>query len=224
MGKSPRKDLTDQQKQAIQLLVMDRWSKSDLNKHIADTVGVTPQTVRKWRENELFRDEFQRQMKLYRANFDDVKMADRKERVLALERLFDACADHRTELKLKILAAIRQEVGDDKVVVDVNHNVAPGVQLPPRAESYEEWVAQNRQMALPAAGAVEAESVVVEEETPTRRRPRQGPEMTTEDGIDVFPPKTGTDKKNRAEIPNAFRERKAAIARLNDQQPVGDPS
>jgi len=46
---------------------------------------------------------------------------------------------------LKVLKEIREEVGDHRVQVD--HTVEiKGINLPPRAESYEEWVAQNRQM------------------------------------------------------------------------------
>jgi len=52
----------------------------------------------------------------------------------------------QVQLKIKVLTAIRQEVGDDKQVVEVTHTGEVGLRLPPRAETYEEWQAQNAQM------------------------------------------------------------------------------
>ena len=44
-----------------------------------------------------------------------------------------------------MLKEIREEVGDHRIQVD--HTVEiKGVNLPPRAESYEEWLQQNNQM------------------------------------------------------------------------------
>ena len=42
--------------------------------------------------------------------------------------------------------AIRQEVGDDKQVIEHHVSGAVGVNLPPRASSYEEWISQNTEM------------------------------------------------------------------------------
>jgi hypothetical protein len=49
-------------------------------------------------------------------------------------------------MKIKVLQAIRQEVGDDKQVVEVQHMGSVGISAPPRAASYEEWVKQNKVM------------------------------------------------------------------------------
>jgi hypothetical protein len=73
-------------------------------------------------------------------------LADRKERVKALDGIFQNLGDNQTGLRIKVLQAIRQEVGDDKQVVEVQHSGSIGIQSPPRAESYEEWVKQNEVM------------------------------------------------------------------------------
>ena len=109
------KSLSEQQKQAIHYLVMDRWTKGDLNAAVADNVGVLPVTITKWRKSSLFREEYDRQVKLYRANFDDVQLADRKERVKKLEDIYENLTDSQTAMKIKILSAVRAEVGDDKI-------------------------------------------------------------------------------------------------------------
>ena len=189
------KSLSEQQKQAIHYLVMDRWTKGDLNAAVADNVGVLPVTITKWRKSSLFREEYDRQVKLYRANFDDVQLADRKERVKKLEAIYENLTDSQTAMKIKILSAIRAEVGDDKIEVEVTHQGAVGVNLPPRASTYEEWNKQNAIMDKDRI--VDAEVV---EEPP------------------VEPP-----EKVISELPARFSTTKGAISRVNDQFPVGTP-
>ena len=46
-------------------------------------------------------------------------------------------------LKLKVLREIREEVGDHKVQVEVQHKGDINVNIPPRPETYEEWLKQN---------------------------------------------------------------------------------
>jgi hypothetical protein len=50
--------------------------------------------------------------------------------------------NYRVALKLKVLAQIRVEVGQDEVVEQQPEPV--GVDVPPRAQTYEEWLRQNR--------------------------------------------------------------------------------
>ena len=76
-------------------------------------------------------------------SFDDVQLADRKERVKALDGLYQRIPEVRVVLKIKVLQAIREEVGDDRPVLEVHHSGHIGVNAPPRAASYEEWVQQN---------------------------------------------------------------------------------
>ena len=62
--------------------------------------------------------------------------------------LYEKIPNPRVALKLKVLKAIREEVGDDRPIqVEHHHQGVIGLNLPPRASTYEEWVEQNRQMA-----------------------------------------------------------------------------
>ena len=188
-----RNNLTDLQKQAIHYLIMDRWSKNNINAAVAKNVGVTTHTVIRWRKEQIFQDEYNRQIKLYRANFDDVQLADRKERVKKLEEIYEHLTASQTSMKIKILAAIRAEVGDDKIEVEVTHQGHVGVNLPPRADSYEEWSAQNEIMD---------KNRVVEEA-----------EIIEEAPMEALPPVP--------ELPARHQALKEKISTLNNQSPVG---
>ena len=82
-------------------------------------------------------------MAIYQSSFEEIQLADRKERVLAMQELYEKIPDIRVALKLKILAQIRAEVGQDQPIQHV-HAVHVGVNIPPRAETYEEWLDQNQ--------------------------------------------------------------------------------
>ena len=73
-------------------------------------------------------------MAIYQQSFDEIQLADRKERVLAMQDLYDKIPDIRVALKLKILAQIRVEVGQDEVAQQQPE--AAGVDVPPRAQTY----------------------------------------------------------------------------------------
>ena len=138
-------------KQAIQLLILDRWKPNQTNRNIAQHLGVHPQTVVDWRQDEEFCKEYKRQLDIYKKNFDDVQLADRKERVKELNRLYEKIPDVRVALKLKVLDSIAREMGDIRESVVHKHMIeradkADGVNTPPQASNYEEWLAQNRQM------------------------------------------------------------------------------
>ncbi len=138
--------LTAKHHKVIHWLILDRGLRRDSGSIIAKQMGVTRATLSNWRNDEDFKAEFQRQLKLYRANFDDICLADRKERVKALDGIFQELGEKQTGMKVKVLQAIRQEVGDDKQVVEVQHTGSVGISAPPRAESYEEWIKQNKVM------------------------------------------------------------------------------
>ena len=155
--KSGRKNVTKQMKQAIHLIIMDRWSAGDVSQKICSTLQISKSQLAGWRRSYAFRDEFENQLQLYRANFEDIQMADRKERVKALDDLYNKIPDNKVSLKVKVLAAIRAEVGDNKQVEHV-HRLEPqaqGPNIPPRADNYEDWIKQNKQ-------AVNADVEVVE--------------------------------------------------------------
>lgn len=137
--------LSELQEQAVQPVVLDRWNPKMANDKIAKTLGVDKSTVFRWRKDPDFDKALQTELERDRADFDEVPLAWRKNRVLALEELYDKIDDARVALKLKVLKEIREEVGDHRIQVD--HTVEiKGVNLPPRAESYEEWLQQNDQM------------------------------------------------------------------------------
>ena len=137
--------LSELQEQAVQLVVLDRWNPKMANDKIAKTLGVDKSTVFRWRKDPEFDKALQTELERDRADFDEVPLAWRKNRVLALEDLYQKIDDARVSLKLKVLKEIREEVGDHRIQVD--HTVEiKGVNLPPRAESYEEWLQQNDQM------------------------------------------------------------------------------
>ena len=137
--------LSELQEQAVQLVVLDRWNPKMANDKIAKTLGVDRSTVFRWRKDPEFDKALQTELERDRADFDEVPLAWRKNRVLALEDLYQKIDDARVSLKLKVLKEIREEVGDHRIQVD--HTVEiKGANLPPRAESYEEWLQQNSQM------------------------------------------------------------------------------
>ena len=151
--------LSEKQLEAVQLVVLDRWNPKLVNDKIAKTVGVEKSTVCRWRKDPEFDAELQKELERDRQDFDEVPLAWRKNRVLALERLYDKIEDQRVSLKIKVLKEIREEVGDHRIQID--HTVeVKGINLPPRAESYEEWIAQNQQMQ--AVQAVQADFQVEE--------------------------------------------------------------
>ena len=149
---------------AIDLLVLERWGGGDVSLEIAEILGVTRQRINRWRRDPDFIAEYRQRLDQWRSNFRDVPLAHRKERVIELQALYEDLknADRpNVSLKIKVLQAIRQEVGDDRVVVEHEHRHTGevGVKIPPRAASYEEWLKQNELME--GRTSVDAEMEVV---------------------------------------------------------------
>ena len=136
------KDLTDTERAIIQQVILDRWNPLRLNKKIASHFGLTINQVRHIRSKSAFQTEYKRQLAIYQSSFEEIQLADRKERVKAMQDFYEKIPDIRVALKLKILAQIRVEVGQDEVVHQQPEAV--GVDVPPRAQTYEEWLRQNR--------------------------------------------------------------------------------
>ena len=137
------KELTTQEREIIQQLILDRWNPHRINQKIANHFDLSVNQVRHIRRKPQFQAEYTKQLAIYQDSFDDVQLADRKERVKALDGLFQRIPDVRVALKIKVLQAIREEVGDDRPVLEVHHSGQIGVNAPPRADSYEEWLKQN---------------------------------------------------------------------------------
>jgi hypothetical protein len=73
-------ELTDREHQIIQQLILDRWNPHRINKKIADHHGLTINQVKYMRSKPAGGD---KQLAIYLDSFDDIQLADRKERVKA---------------------------------------------------------------------------------------------------------------------------------------------
>jgi 3'-phosphoadenosine 5'-phosphosulfate sulfotransferase len=137
--------LSELQQQAVQLIVLDRWNPEKCGEKVARTLDVNRSTVAAWRKKPEFKEALQEELERDRKNFDNVPLAWRKNRVLALEEIYNKIEDRRVALKLKVLREIREEVGDNRLQVE--HTVeVKNLNVPPRADSYEEWLKQNERM------------------------------------------------------------------------------
>jgi|TARA_R110002074_G_scaffold342424_1_gene512964 predicted DNA-binding protein YlxM (UPF0122 family) len=145
--------LTNRHHEAIQMMILDRYSRRQQSKQIAKQLGVHTMTVTAWKRDEEFLAEYEKQLNIYRNDFEDIRLADRKERVKVLSDMFDHIPEERVALRMKVLEQVRVEVGDDRIEVAHTHELI-GPNTPPRASSYEEWLQQNEAMeakALPVA-------------------------------------------------------------------------
>ena len=137
--------IKDRHKEAIHMMILDRYSRQRQPAQIAEQVGVSRTAIQQWKNDEDFQREYQKQLRIYQQDFSEIRLADRKERVKVLSEMFEHIPVPRVSLRLKVLEQIRQEVGDDKIQVE--HTVeVKGPNVPPRADSYEEWLKQNQQM------------------------------------------------------------------------------
>ena len=137
--------IKDRHKEAIHMMILDRYSRQRQTAQIAEQVGVSRTAIQQWKRDEDFQREYQKQLRIYQQDFSEIRLADRKERVKVLSEMFEHIPVPRVSLRLKVLEQIRQEVGDDKIQVE--HTVeVQGPNVPPRADSYEEWLKQNQQM------------------------------------------------------------------------------
>ena len=156
--------IKDKHREAIQMMILDRYSRRRQTGQIAQQVGVSRSAITQWKNDEDFKAEYQKQLRIYQQDFSDIRLADRKERVQVLSDMFEHIPSQRVSLRMKVLEQIRIEVGDDRIQVE--HTVeVKGPNMPPRAETYAEWIKQNQQMleAVPESKSVEADFEVEEE-------------------------------------------------------------
>ena len=155
--------IKDKHREAIQMMILDRYSRRRQTGQIAQQVGVSRSAITQWKNDEEFKAEYQKQLRIYQQDFSDIRLADRRERVQVLSDMFDHIPSQRVSLRMKVLEQIRIEVGDDRIQVE--HTVeVKGPNMPPRAETYAEWIKQNQQMleAVPESESVEADFEVEE--------------------------------------------------------------
>lgn len=156
--------IKDKHREAIQMMILDRYSRRRQTGQIAQQVGVSRSAITQWKNDEDFKAEYQKQLRIYQQDFSDIRLADRRERVQVLSDMFEHIPSQRVSLRMKVLEQIRIEVGDDRIQVE--HTVeVKGPNMPPRAETYAEWIKQNQQMleAVPESKSVEADFEVEEE-------------------------------------------------------------
>ena len=72
----------------IQQVILDRWNPLRLNKKIASHFGLTINQVRHIRSKPAFQAEYSKQLAIYQRSFDEIQLADRKERVMAMQELY----------------------------------------------------------------------------------------------------------------------------------------
>jgi len=147
MPPQKRTELTEQQKKAADLYVLDTFARKQKThkSYIAQKVGVKEDTVVKWfMRSEPFKEYVSQELARIKDNFNDLPMAMRRTRIQRLTDLYDTIEDRRVDLKIKVLREIREEVGDHKVHVEVEHKGNVAVAIPPRPDSYEEWLEQNK--------------------------------------------------------------------------------
>ena len=103
------KPLTSQEHEIIQQLILDRWNPHRINMKIANHFGLSVNQVRHIRRKPHFQAEYIKQLAIYKDSFDDVQLADRKERVKALDGLYQRIPEARVALKIKVLQAIERK-------------------------------------------------------------------------------------------------------------------
>ena len=93
-GTKPAERCTDKQLQCITLMILWRYDPHKGMAELADTVGVARQTLYKWKARDYFKDEYEKQLRMYKENFEEIQLADRKERVKALSLLFEQVPEY----------------------------------------------------------------------------------------------------------------------------------
>ena len=90
-------ELTDREHQIIQQLILDRWNPHRINKKIANHHGLTINQVKYMRSKPAFKADYDKQLAIYLDSFDDIQLADRKERVKAMVmESYNRCCDGLT--------------------------------------------------------------------------------------------------------------------------------
>ena len=91
-------ELTDREHQIIQQLILDRWNPHRINKKKANHHGLTINQVKYMRSKPAFKAEHDKQLAIYLDSFDDIQLADRKERVKAMAGLYEKIPNLRVAL------------------------------------------------------------------------------------------------------------------------------
>ena len=66
--------LTTRHHEAIQMMILDRHSRRQQSKQIAKQLGVHTMTVTAWKRDEEFKVEYEKQLSIYRNDFEDIRL------------------------------------------------------------------------------------------------------------------------------------------------------
>ena len=66
--------LTNRHHEAIQMMILDRYSRRQQSKQIAKQLGVHTMTVTAWKRDEEFQVEYYKQLSIYRSDFEDIRL------------------------------------------------------------------------------------------------------------------------------------------------------
>ena len=66
--------LTNRHHEAIQMMIPDRYSRRQQSKQIAQQLGVHTMTVTAWKRDEEFKAEYEKQLSIYRSDFEDIRL------------------------------------------------------------------------------------------------------------------------------------------------------
>ena len=102
--------IKDRHKEAIHMMILDRYSRQRQTAQIAEQVGVSRTAIQQWKNDEDFQREYQKQLRIYQQDFSEIRLADRKERVKVLSEMFEHIPVPRVSLRLKVLEQLRQEL------------------------------------------------------------------------------------------------------------------
>ena len=115
--------LTSQHHDAISLLIEGRYGRKSLAE-IAEEIGVTDRTLRRWRDEPVFQSAYSAALNIWRKDLSDIRLTERRERLTELERIYDCTPDSagtnaktgievsNASVKCRILDQIASEVGD----------------------------------------------------------------------------------------------------------------
>ena len=150
--------ITSEMSQAIHLLILNRFEGHKRFKEVASQLDITPQLLHRWKGRKNFQEEYDKQLAIYKSSFDDIRLADRRERIQAMVVLYNGLPLNKADLKLKILKEIRAECGDDHplninitargAVAHAHQHQVQGLNLPPRDQDYDRWLKTNEKMRL----------------------------------------------------------------------------
>ena len=117
-------------------------SETEQNKRICKLLGVARGQMQLLRENEKFAAKYKLAMAERNLEAAAIPIARREERLEALQVLFNQLPPEQIKYKLLCLKLAKAE----DQAIGTNLHLHAHVDVPPKAESYEQWKAQMQEM------------------------------------------------------------------------------